>query len=316
MEEKKLELKENHSLGWQETFDAAMDIFALISEDFEILKLNKAGCENLGKQFEEIVGMKCYKVVHGLNEPIENCPCKKMLETGRNAASEIIDHNRSYMATASPIFDENKKFMAFAHTIKDITGIKNTEKSLKDLLNSLEQKVEERTSELVNINKKLSREFQEHTKSRNALKKSEILLQKQKKSLEQKNAALKEVISQIEIEKNNIKEEINCNVDLILLPILERLKFEEEADNSHKLLRHHLKKLTSSYGNNIKKLIDKLTPREIEICNMIKADLSSKEISSILNISITTVNKHRRNIRQKLDINNKNINLSSLLKKL
>ena len=315
MDEKNLELNGNHSLGWQETFDAAIDIFALISEDFEILKLNKAGCEGLGKKLEEIVGTKCYKIVHGLDAPIENCPCRKMLETGSGAVSEIIDKNRTYIATAAPIFNENKKLKAFAHTIKDITEIKKTEKSLKELLNSLEQKVEERTAELVNINKKLSKEFEEHAKSRNELKKSEMLLQRQKKILEQKNIALREVISQIELEKNNINETINCNVDLILLPILERLKFEDEADSALNLLRHHLKKLTSNYGDKIKKLSDKLTSREIEICNMVKSDLSSKEIANLLKISVKTVNKHRKNIRQKLNISNKKINLSAFLKK-
>jgi DNA-binding CsgD family transcriptional regulator len=59
-----------------------------------------------------------------------------------------------------------------------------------------------------------------------------------------------------------------------------------------------------------------LTPREIEICNMVKSDITSKEISKLLNISPQTIVKHRKNIRKKLGISNKNINLTSFLHEL
>jgi PAS domain S-box-containing protein len=309
-------LEKHGSLGWQETFDAALDIFALISKDFEILKLNKAGYENLGKSLEEMIGKKCYKVVHGLNAPIENCPCKKILETGNSEVGEISDHGRHYLATAAPIFDNKNEVIAFAHTVKDITVIRETEKSLNDLMRSLEQEVEKRTNDLLKINEKLKTEIKKRKKSQQSLKKSELLLKKQTIALEQKNTALKEVISQIEVEKSNIRNEINCNVELILLPILERIKFEKENDNFISLLRDQLKEISSPYGYKLNILNTKLTPREIEICNMIKANLSSKEIASLLHISIKTVNKHRRNIRHKLEIKNMDINLSSYLKTL
>jgi len=308
---------ENHnSLGWQETFDATLDIFALISKDFEILKLNKAGYENLGKSLGEMIGKKCYKVVHGLNAPIENCPCKKLLETGRSEAGEIFDSGRHYLATAAPILDDDNELIAFAHTVKDITEIRKTEKSLNDLMRSLEQEVEKRTNDLLKINEKLKAEIKKRKKSQQSLKKSELLLKKQTIALEHKNTALKEVISHIEVEKNSMINEINCNVELILLPILERIKFETANDKFISLLRDQLKEISSPYGYKLNILNTKLTPREIEICNMIKANLSSKEIASLLHISIKTVNKHRRNIRHKLEIKNMDINLSSYLKTL
>ena len=57
----------------------------------------------------------------------------------------------------------------------------------------------------------------------------------------------------------------------------------------------------------------KLTPREMEICTMIESGLTSKEIPEQLNISCQTIDNHRKSIRKKLDITNKNINLSSYL---
>jgi DNA-binding CsgD family transcriptional regulator len=55
---------------------------------------------------------------------------------------------------------------------------------------------------------------------------------------------------------------------------------------------------------------------QIEICNMIKNGITSKEIASLLNISLGTTERHRNNIRKKLDIVNKDINLSSVLRSL
>ena len=58
----------------------------------------------------------------------------------------------------------------------------------------------------------------------------------------------------------------------------------------------------------------RLTPREIEVCDLIKKGLTSKDIARTLSISLKTVEKHRDNIRKKLGIANRRINLASLLK--
>ncbi len=75
----------------------------------------------------------------------------------------------------------------------------------------------------------------------------------------------------------------------------------------------HLKDLTSSYGITITNGSTKLTQREIEICNLIKAAYTNKEIANLLDISRQTVEWHRKKIRKKLGIANNGINLSSYL---
>lgn len=120
------------SKGWQETFDSVQDIVALISPDFEFIKVNRAACDALGAKHEELVGKKCYEVVHGLDAPIVGCPCAKTLETEEGYVGEITQHGRYYTATADPIFDEYGKLVAFSHTIKDITEHKQAEEALKN----------------------------------------------------------------------------------------------------------------------------------------------------------------------------------------
>ncbi|GAJ15980.1 unnamed protein product [marine sediment metagenome] len=61
---------------------------------------------------------------------------------------------------------------------------------------------------------------------------------------------------------------------------------------------------------------DKLTPLEIEFCTLIENGLISKEIAMLTNIICKTVGDHQKNIRKKLAITNKDINLASFLQHL
>ncbi len=147
-------------------------------------------------------------------------------------------------------------------------------------------------------------------------KKVEEVLQKQKKDLEQKNIALHEVLGQIELEKKQIKDNVIANAENLLLPVIQKLRLKGESRKYVHLLRKNLQELTSSFGAKLTKMEARLTSREIEICNMIKNGLTSKEIASLLNITLRTTEKHRANIRNKLGIINKDLNLTSFLKTL
>ncbi|MFH1594128.1 MAG: PAS domain S-box protein [Candidatus Omnitrophota bacterium] len=147
-------------------------------------------------------------------------------------------------------------------------------------------------------------------------KKAEEQLREQKLLLEQKNVVLREVIAQIEVDKNRLKEDLAFNIDEMVIPILDKLKAKKTMLKYVNLLKKHLTDLASPFGRKIRERSVKLTSRESEICKMIKANLTSKEISDLLSISSQTIDKHRKNIRKKLAITNKRINLSSYLHKL
>ena len=116
---------------WQSLFDASMDISTLISPDYEFLRVNKATCLTLGKKPEEIIGKKCYELVHGLDRPIEGCPCQSLMETNQACVSEIKDGDRYYIASASPVWNDEGEMVAFAHTVHDITERKQMEEQLR-----------------------------------------------------------------------------------------------------------------------------------------------------------------------------------------
>ncbi len=144
-------------------------------------------------------------------------------------------------------------------------------------------------------------------------KRLEDELVEQKNILEQKNAALREVLELVEIEKKKIKENVNNNVEVVVLPALSRLGRTRSGNDKKYLgiIQEHLKDLTSAFGSEVTRPSHRLSPREAQIANLVKSGLSSKDIGLNLGISIKTVETIRNKIRRKLGLVNRNVNLTS-----
>jgi DNA-binding CsgD family transcriptional regulator len=156
----------------------------------------------------------------------------------------------------------------------------------------------------------------DHFEALQALEQSQEELAEKTKALEAKNTALRELIAHIEHDKEDLKDRIVANVEQVLLPSLDKIRRE---NNRHAYIEQHrrtLEDLTSSFGRRVAENRLKLTPREIEVCNLVKSGLTSKEIAGLLNIAVHTVEKHRRTARNKLNLANKGINLRTYLNSL
>lgn len=133
--------------------------------------------------------------------------------------------------------------------------------------------------------------------------------------LSHKHIALKEILQHIQREKQEIHDQVLANVDHLVMPIVRKLMRKGTSGERGylKLLERNLNELTAPFGANINRQLSRLSPREIEICNVLKNGLTSKEIGSLLNISPSTVERHRNNIRQKIGIRNQKINITTYL---
>lgn len=152
---------------------------------------------------------------------------------------------------------------------------------------------------------------------REELERTRLDLEVEKKLLEDMNIAFRAAISAVEGEKNKLKEEITVNVNEIILPLLKKIKMKRGSSRKHlDLLEKSLEALLSSFGSRLTRQNLSLTPKEIEVSNMVKTGMTTKEIAGLLNASSLTINKHRNNIRRKLGLTNKSINLISFLQSL
>jgi len=140
-------------------------------------------------------------------------------------------------------------------------------------------------------------------------------LQVERQALQDANAALHDSLVQSQREKKMVGVSIQAKVDKIVMPILYALQAEMGANQFEylDLLKNNLKDIISPFLEKSQAIMSKLSPVEIQIGNMIKHGLSTKEIARIRGISPATVSRHRESMRRKLDITNRKVNLTSYL---
>ncbi len=144
---------------------------------------------------------------------------------------------------------------------------------------------------------------------------AEKQLQVERNSLQSLNIALKEVLNNVQEEKRAIAANVQANVEQVIAPILYALEQASpgEIPGYTSLLRQQLNEIVFPFTRNLTHHFKDLTPSEIQISNMIRSGLSTKEIASLRNLSPYTVSRHRENIRRKLGLSHQGINLVSYL---
>jgi regulatory LuxR family protein len=141
-------------------------------------------------------------------------------------------------------------------------------------------------------------------------------LEIEQKSLQNANITLKEVLSKVKEEQTETGKAINANVNKTIIPLLHALSSEvyPEQQRYIDLIHRGLEDIVSPFINKLSEAFMALTPVEIQICNMIRNGLSTKEIADLRHISGATVSRHRENIRQKLELKNCKVNLPTFLR--
>ncbi len=130
--------------------------------------------------------------------------------------------------------------------------------------------------------------------------------------IERKNIALQEVLRQIEHEKEALEKSIQANIDSNLMPALNRMYRAANRIEpiQVKYLMDQLSNIAEPFISKLKSLEAVLTPHEVEICNLIRAGNTTKEVARIMNLSTETIKTHRSRIRRKIGkpLGNKSLN--------
>jgi DNA-binding NarL/FixJ family response regulator len=162
-------------------------------------------------------------------------------------------------------------------------------------------------------------ERNERRMAEEALGQREQALELKSRSLEEANTALKVLLKHKEEDKAAIEEQVLTNVRKLVLPYIEnlkRLKLNESLMVQIRMIEANLQEIVSPFLRNLTSTYLGLTPREIQVANLIKEGRTTKEMTDILNISATAIDFHRKNLRSKLGIKNKRNNLQAYLSSL
>lgn len=143
-----------------------------------------------------------------------------------------------------------------------------------------------------------------------------ITLQQKTNRLEKLNETLRHMLAQREVEKDTIEQSMVSSLKRYVFPYLDELELQNKNDTINvyvDIIRDNIDKLISPVSKKLAGAYLVLTPTEIKVANLICQGQSSKEISKTLNISVSTVEKHRHKIRSKMNISHKKINLQTYL---
>ncbi len=145
------------------------------------------------------------------------------------------------------------------------------------------------------------------------------LLNERTHNLDELNAALKVMLKSIEEVKAEIQNKIIFNVTEFVLPYLEKIKktsLDEVQRTYLNSLEKNLNDITAPVLRGVSTKYLKLTPSEIQVANLVKQGKNTKEIADTLFMSARTIETHRYNIRIKLGLKGKKLNLRTYLSSL
>lgn len=148
-------------------------------------------------------------------------------------------------------------------------------------------------------------------------RKQELLVQS--KDLEEMNTALRVLLNKANYDREEMESKVYNNIRDLVNPYLEKLEqvCRNDLQRSYlDMVRKNLDEVVSGFTTNLIRKYASLTPREVQIANMIQQDMTIKEMAEALHISESSVAFHRLNIRKKMGLANKKLNLKTYLRSL
>jgi PAS domain S-box-containing protein len=275
----------------------------VFNKNYHITQWNRA-CEELtGIKAVDVAGQSKQVAEKFFNQPIlpdflfENislkdisifygseCRKSKIVENAFEVESffpQLGEKGKWLFLTLAFLRDPENNIIGVIETLLDVTSQKRAEKKLMRMHDALEEKVEERTTELQEVNIAL-----------------EVLLKKR------------------ENDKKKFEDKVAYSIKEILTPHIELLK-KTHLDKHQKvyleILEENFREIASPFMSMLSDNMRKLTRTEIQIVNLIKQNKITKEIADLMGVSTRTVETHRDNIRKKFGIKNKKVNLRSFL---
>jgi len=187
-----------------------------------------------------------------------------------------------------PVHGPDGTLLGYVGTLAEISRRKEEEAALARHSEVLEERVRERTAELL----------------------------AQAERLAEMIAALKVLLRQREEDREELEQAVLANVRRRIAPTLDRLEglcAGEEVRVLADQLRQGLKELTEPFCHRLSTVCQGLTPAEIQVAELIREGLGTKEIAVRLGVGSSTIDTHRHHLRRKLGLNCRQDSLRSYL---
>jgi len=152
-----------------------------------------------------------------------------------------------------------------------------------------------------------------------ALIRREQELKSKTEELEELNAALRVLLKRREEDKRELEDNVLSNIKQLVIPYVKKLKkngSNGKALTDLNIIESNLMGIVSPFAQKLTARHLSLTPKEIQVANLIREGKTTKEIADYMDISKSAIDTHRYHIRKKMGILNKKMNLQSYLSTL
>lgn len=127
-------------MDWRNSFNSLDDSMFIVDKDYNIENTNNSGLVLLNKSREEVLGSKCYQIIHEKDMMCDYCPFQQTLRSRRVESVErhVAAFQKHFALKSAPIFDEYGKIIKFVYFMSDITKrveAKERERLLQQELN-------------------------------------------------------------------------------------------------------------------------------------------------------------------------------------
>ena len=260
-------------------------------EEGRFIDVNPSECIMNGYHRDELIGRSIFELGIWAN-PAAGRRMRRLLE--KNGVVRNFDYRfrrksgeiRHGLVSASIITIHGQRYILSEAV--DTTEMREAEQALRKAHDELEQRVKERTLEL----------------------------QRMTAELDEANTALRVMLRKCDQERRELEEKVHYNAKQLILPYVKKLQRQNLNQNTRNMvgvIESKIKDLISPIGKTLGNSAMGLTPMEIRVADLIQRGSSSKEIASLLGLSLRTIESHRKNIRTKLGLANKKENLRAFL---
>lgn len=128
---------------WEDTFRSTADAIMILDNDHTIIQANQKMLDIYKVTFDELIGKKCWEVVHKTKSYIPECPFECTKRSVKREIMEFQIDDKWYMITTDPILNDSNKIIGAVHTMLDFTDRKKAENSILELNKNLDQKIKE-----------------------------------------------------------------------------------------------------------------------------------------------------------------------------
>jgi len=257
--------------------NAPSDSALLLDLEGTVLAANKIAAKRLGKTVNQLLGTCSYDLFPPALAKSRKTKVERVINSGNPHRFKDERAGMILDSTIYPVFDETGKVVQLAIYGKDITK----ERKALEIVKTREKELEART-----------------------------------RSLEDANTALSVLLRRREEEKTDLEERVFSNLKTLVRPHIERLKkspLDAEQKAYLNALESSLENIISPFVRKFSSTVLDLTPMEIRVASLVREGKTNKEIAELLSLSKNTILTHRFNLRRKLGIKNKKVNLRSHL---